>query len=48
MTATPLLGTLAVPPSLRIFEIGGDELLGVFRDSLDVEQVHAYRVVKPS
>jgi hypothetical protein len=47
-SAGRMLGTLAVPASLRIFEIGADELLGVARDSLDIEQVRAYRVRKPS
>jgi hypothetical protein len=42
-----MLGALEVPRSLRILEIGANELLGIFRDSLDVEQVRAYRIRKP-
>jgi hypothetical protein len=42
-----MLGTLATPRSLRIDEIGDDYLIGVFRDSLDVEQVRMHRITKP-
>ena len=46
-SAGRLLGTLATPRSLSIDEIGGDHLIGVYRDSLDVEQVRVYPIVKP-
>jgi hypothetical protein len=36
-----------VPASLHILEIGASELLGIFRDSLEVEQVRGYRIRKP-
>jgi hypothetical protein len=42
-----MLGALATPRSLRIDEIGDDYLLGVFRDSLDVEHIRMHRVSKP-
>jgi hypothetical protein len=42
-----MLGTLGAPRSLRIDEIGDDYLLGVFRDSLDVEHVRMHRITKP-
>lgn len=41
-----LLGTLATPRSLRLDDIGDDYVLGVFRDSLDVEHVRMHRLVK--
>lgn len=42
-----MLGTLGTPRSLRLDEIGDDYLLGVFRDSLDVEHVRMHRISKP-
>jgi hypothetical protein len=46
-SAGRMLGTVATPRSLRIDEIGDDYLLGVFRDSLDVEHVRLHRLLKP-
>jgi hypothetical protein len=42
-----LLGAVDTPPSFRIDDIGDDYLLGVFRDSLDVEHVRMHRITKP-
>ena len=42
-----LLGAVDTPRSLRIDDIGDDYLLGVFRDSLDVEHVRMHRITKP-
>jgi hypothetical protein len=42
-----LLGAVDAPRSLRIDDIGDDYLLGVFRDSLDVEHVRMHRITKP-
>ncbi|HEX2188703.1 MAG TPA: hypothetical protein VHG51_07370 [Longimicrobiaceae bacterium] len=41
-----LLGTVETPAGLRVLEIGGDYLLGVWRDELDVEHVRLYRLDK--
>jgi hypothetical protein len=41
------LGSLATPRALRIDDIGDDWMVGVFRDSLDVEQVRLHRIIKP-
>ncbi|MEX0892005.1 MAG: hypothetical protein WEB88_07525 [Gemmatimonadota bacterium] len=41
------LGTVRTPAGLRVTEIGGDYLLGVAVDSLDVESVRLYAIVKP-
>lgn len=41
------LGTVTLPKDLRIFEIGGDYLLTLFRDDLDVEHVRLYPLTKP-
>ena len=46
-SAGMLLGTLRVPDDLIILAIGGDYVLGVRRDELDVEQVVMYELVKP-
>jgi hypothetical protein len=46
-SAGRMLGTLAVPPTLRIMEIHRDVLIGVARDSLDVPQVRVYPIRKP-
>lgn len=37
-----MLGTLAVPSGLRVFEVGADYILGVWRDDLDVEHVRLH------
>ena len=42
-----LLGSIATPRALRLDEINDDHLLGVFRDSLDVEHVRVHRISKP-
>lgn len=40
------LGTVQTPDGLRIEEIGGDYVLGVWKDDLEVEYVHVHRLVK--
>ena len=42
-----LLGDIALPPRFDVHEIGHDWVLGVWRDSLDVEHVQLYRLRKP-
>lgn len=42
-----MLGDVALPERLWIFEIGEDYVLGVERDELDVEHVRLYSLVKP-
>ena len=42
-----VLGTVGTPRGLRIDDIGDDYLLGVYRDSLDVEHVRMHGIVKP-
>ena len=42
-----LFGDIAVPPRFEIHEIGDDWVLGIGRDSLDVEHVQLYRLHKP-
>lgn len=39
-----LLGTLETPARFRVTDVGDDYVLGVWRDELDVEQVHLYRL----
>jgi hypothetical protein len=39
-----LLGTLTLPTDLRVFEIGADYVLGVWRDELDVEHVRLHEL----
>lgn len=41
------LGELEIPGRLRVFEIGSDYVLGVWRDELDVEHVRRYPLMKP-
>lgn len=43
-----LLGDIPLPARFDIHEIGDDWVLGVWRDSLDVEHVQLYRVRKPA
>ena len=43
-----LLGDIALPPRFDVHEIGHDWVLGVWRDSLDVEHVQLYRLRKPA
>jgi len=38
------LGTVSVPGSLRITDIGRDYVLGVYRDDLDVQSVRLYKL----
>ncbi len=40
-------GDLEMPRRFRVFEIGGDYVLGVWRDELDVERVRRYALNKP-
>ena len=42
-----LLGTMEIEGDVRVVEIGGDYLLGVWRDDLDVERVFLYGLLKP-
>jgi hypothetical protein len=42
-----LLGTLIAPDGLDILDIGSDYVIGVWRDSLDVEHVQLYDLIKP-
>jgi hypothetical protein len=42
-----LLGTLIAPDGLDILDIGSDYVIGVWRDSLDVEHVQLYELIKP-
>lgn len=46
-TAGRMLGTLSVPAALTIEEIHSDVIVGVARDSLDVERIHIHRILKP-
>lgn len=41
------LGTVATPAGLHLHAIGHDEILGVWKDSLDVEYVRLHRIVRP-
>ena len=47
-SAGRVLGTIGTPRGLRVDEIGDDYLLGVFRDSLDVEHVRLHAIAKPA
>ena len=40
------LGTVEIPPDLRVRQIGPDYILGTWRDDLDVEHVRLHRLVK--
>ena len=42
-----LLGTLPLPP-IRVLEIGGDYILGIYEDELEVDYLHLYPLVKPT
>ncbi len=42
-----LVGTAAIPATLRITDIGNDVVLGIERDSLDIEHVRLYRLLEP-
>lgn len=42
-----LLGNVVTTPGFVVHEIGDDWMIGVWRDSLDVEHVRMYRIVKP-
>ncbi len=41
------LGELTTPARFRVFEIGDDYVLGVWRDDLDVEYLRRYQLRKP-
>jgi len=45
--AGELLGVVAVPPGLLVYEIGDDYVLGRWRDELDVEHVRLHQLIKP-
>jgi hypothetical protein len=42
-----MLGTVEIPAGGMVLEIGGDYVLGVWRDDLDVERVRLYGLIKP-
>jgi hypothetical protein len=42
-----MLGTIQLPPGLRITDIGADYVVGIGRDDFNVERVVMYRLVKP-
>ena len=42
-----MLGAVAMPPRFRVLEIGGDYVLGVWQDELDVEHVRLFTLEKP-
>jgi long-subunit acyl-CoA synthetase (AMP-forming) len=46
-TAGSWLGTVDTPARFTLNEIGADYILGVVRDSLDVQYVQMYRLEKP-
>jgi len=40
------LGEMTLPEGFRVFEIGKDYALGVYRDELGIEHVRMYGLVK--
>ncbi len=42
-----MLGEVVTPPRFRVTDIGGDYVLGVWRDEMDVERIREYRLIKP-
>ncbi|HEU0080140.1 MAG TPA: hypothetical protein VFQ76_21005, partial [Longimicrobiaceae bacterium] len=42
-----MLGTVSTPARFRVFDIGSDYVLGVWRDDLDVEHVRVFSLDKP-
>jgi hypothetical protein len=42
-----MLGTVATPARFRVFDVGADYVLGVWRDDVDVEHVRMYSLEKP-
>jgi hypothetical protein len=42
-----MLGTVATPARFRVFDIGDDYVLGVWRDDVDVEHVRMFTLEKP-
>jgi hypothetical protein len=42
-----MLGTVATPARFRVFSIGTDYVLGVWRDDMDVEHVRLFTLEKP-
>jgi hypothetical protein len=41
------LGSLELPPRFEPFEIGGDYVLGVLKDELDIEHLQLLALTKP-
>jgi hypothetical protein len=41
------LGSVEIPSELRVFEIGEDYVLGLWRDDLDVEYLHLHELIRP-
>jgi hypothetical protein len=41
------VASVKTPNRLRVFEIGGDYVLGLWKDELDVEHVRLYALIKP-
>jgi len=42
------LGDVEMPRGLRVHQIAADHVVGVMRDSLDVESVAVHRLVRPA
>ncbi len=42
-----MLGAVATPARFRLLEIGGDYVLGAYKDELDVDHVRMFRLEKP-
>ncbi|MGH7467932.1 MAG: hypothetical protein ACRENP_08090 [Longimicrobiales bacterium] len=42
------LANIQVPARLRVLHVGGDNVLALSRNELDVESVHVYRLIRPS
>jgi hypothetical protein len=38
------IGALTMPPGFSVMSIGRSEILGIYRDEVDVEHLHAYRL----
>ena len=41
------LGEVTTPDGFEVSEIGRDWVLGIWRDDLDVQFIHVYKLVKP-
>ncbi len=44
--AGELVGTVALPPGFRPYDIGRDYVMGVWRDELDIEFVRVYKLIE--